>query len=142
MKVLELLDEILAEIEESRKSLFSNKKMIEVDFVLEILQEIKDALPEDIEAAQKIIENRNKIIDEAQNKAHNVLKGVDSKINGMTDEHRVTQLAYEKANRLVDAAERQAYELRIGRERLCSKRTGRPCIIYAGVYGYNIRKQI
>jgi hypothetical protein len=43
-----------------------------------------------------------------------VLKGVDSKISGMIDEHRVTQLAYEKANRLVDAAERQAYELRIG----------------------------
>jgi len=114
MRVLELLDEIMAEIEDSRKSLFSSKKTIEVDYVLEILSEIKEALPGDIAQAQEILNKEEKIIHDAKNKAQDVLSGVDSRINGMIEEHRVTQLAYEKSNRLLDAAERQAYELRVG----------------------------
>lgn len=114
MKVLELLDEIMAEIEDSRKSLFSTKKTIEVDYVLDILAEIKDAIPEDIRQAQEILLQEQKIIDDAKGKAQNILSGVDSRINEMIEEHRVTQLAYEKSNRLLDAADQKAYELRVG----------------------------
>jgi vacuolar-type H+-ATPase subunit H len=114
MRILELLDEIAAEIENSRKSLFSAKRTIEVDYVLDILAEIKDTIPDDIRQAQEILDNEKKIISEARDKAQNVLSGVDSRINEMIEEHRVTQLAYEKSNRLLDAAEHQAYELRAG----------------------------
>ncbi len=114
MKVLELMDEIIAEIDESRKSLFSTKKTIDVDFVMEILGEIREALPAEITQAREIISKERQIINDAQERAKNILGGVDSKITEMIEEHRVTQLAYEKSNRIVDMAQRQAFELRTG----------------------------
>ncbi len=112
MKVLKLMDEIISEIDDSRKSLFSTKKTIDVDFVLEILQEIRVALPDEIAQAQEIIAKEHQIIKDAKAKAKNILGGVDAKITEMIEEHRVTQLAYEKSNRIVDMAQKQAFELR------------------------------
>ena len=48
MKIFDLLNEIIEEVDNSRKSLFGNKKTIDVEFVLEILEEIKTALPDEI----------------------------------------------------------------------------------------------
>lgn len=112
MKVLDLLDEIMAEIEDSRKSLFSSKKTIEVDYVLDILEEIREAIPDDIKRAQQILDKEQSIISEAQSKAKEMLSGMDNRINEMIEEHRITQLAYEKSSRLLDTAEQQAFELR------------------------------
>jgi vacuolar-type H+-ATPase subunit H len=112
MKILDLMDEIIAEIADSRKTFFSTKKTIDVDFVLEILDEIKEALPQEIIDAQKVLESKQSIINDAKQKAQGILEGVDQRLSEMIEEHRVTQLAYEKSNRMLDIAERQAYEIR------------------------------
>ena len=78
MKIFDLIDEILDEIENGRKSLFGNKKTIEVDFVLEILNEIKEAMPEDLLYAQEVLGHKQEIINQAQEKAKNILDGVDA----------------------------------------------------------------
>ncbi|HBU12884.1 MAG TPA: hypothetical protein DEB31_09240 [Clostridiales bacterium] len=113
MKVLELMDEIIAEIENSKKSMFSSKRSIDVDFVLDILDEIRENLPAELAEAKEIVSDRDRIIEKAQNKAKNIMAGVDVKLSEMIEDHRVTQLAYEKSNRILDAAQRQAYELRV-----------------------------
>ena len=113
MKVFDLLDEIIEEVDNSRKSLFGNKKTIDVEFVLEILEEIKAALPEEIVYAQEVLDHKREIIDSAQGKAKNILDGVDNRLSELVEEHKVTQLAYEKANRVIDAAQKQAYEIRV-----------------------------
>ena len=113
MKIFDLIDEILDEIENGRKSLFGNKKTIEVDFVLEILQEIKDSIPEDLLYAQEVLGHKQEIINQAQEKAKNILDGVDNRLAELIEEHRVTQLAYEKSNRMIDMAQKQAYEIRV-----------------------------
>lgn len=113
MKVYDLLNEIIEEVDNSRKSLFGNKKTIDVDFVLEILEEIKAALPDEIVYAQEILDHKRDIIDSAQGKAKNILDGVDNRLSELVEEHKVTQLAYEKANRVIDTAQKQAYEIRV-----------------------------
>ncbi|MEA5003713.1 MAG: hypothetical protein VB081_09460 [Christensenella sp.] len=113
MKIFDLIDEIQDEIENGRKSLFGNKKTIEVDFVMEILQEIKDSVPEDLLYAQEVLGHKQEIINQAQEKAKNILDGVDNRLAELIEEHRVTQLAYEKSNRMIDMAQKQAYEIRV-----------------------------
>ncbi len=112
MKIYDLLNEIMTEIDDGRKSLFGNKKTIDVDFVLEILAEIKEALPEEMVYAQEVLKRKREIIDDAEHKAKDILDGVDNRLAELVEEHRVTQLAYEKANRTVDMAQKQAYEIR------------------------------
>ena len=73
MKVFDLLDEIIEEVDNSRKSLFGNKKTIDVEFVLEILEEIALALPEEIVYAQEVLDHKREIIDSGRGKAKNIL---------------------------------------------------------------------
>ncbi len=113
MKIFDLLDEISDEIENGRKSLFGNKKTIEVDFVMEILNEIKESIPEDLLYAQEVLGHKQEIINQAQEKAKTILDGVDNRLAELIEEHRVTQLAYEKSNRMIDMAQKQAYEIRV-----------------------------
>ena len=113
MKIFDLLNEIIEEVDNSRKSLFGNKKTIDVEFVLEILEEIKTALQDEIVYAQEVLDHKREIIDQAQAKAKNILDGVDARLSELIEEHKVTQLAYEKANRVIDTAQKQAYEIRV-----------------------------
>ena len=113
MKIFDLLNEIIEEVDNSRKALFGNKKTIDVEFVLEILEEIKTALPDEIVYAQEVLDHKREIIDSAQAKAKNILDGVDTRLSELIEEHKVTQLAYEKANRVIDTAQKQAYEIRV-----------------------------
>ena len=113
MKIFDLLNEIIEEVDNSRKTLFGNKKTIDVEFVLEILEEIKTALPDEIVYAQEVLDHKREIIDSAQAKAKNILDGVDTRLSELIEEHKVTQLAYEKANRVIDTAQKQAYEIRV-----------------------------
>ena len=55
MKVLELLDELKAEINESPKSVFSNKKTVDAEILLEILDDLVAAVPEEIEEAGRLL---------------------------------------------------------------------------------------
>lgn len=113
MKIFSLLDELMDEVDNSRKSLFGTKKTIDVEFVLEILAEVKESLPDEIVYAQEVLEHKREIINAAQEKAKNILDGVDTQLAELVEEHRVTQLAYEKANRVIDTAQKQAYEIRV-----------------------------
>ncbi len=112
MKVLELIDSIIEEIEASRKALFAPKKTIDVNFVIEILTEIRSAIPKEIERANQIIQNEQKIIESAQEKAKKYRTGMDAKLDELVEDHKVTKLAYEKSNKLLDAAQQRASELR------------------------------
>ena len=113
MKVFDLIKEIQDEIENGRKSLFGNKKTIDVEFVMEILEEIKSALPKDIVYAQEVLDHKGEILNQAQEKAKDILDGADNQLSSLVEEHRVTQLAYEKSNRMIDVAQKQAYEIRL-----------------------------
>ncbi len=114
MRVLELLDELVEEVEESRRSVFGNKKVIDVDFVLEILYEIRAVFPDELVYAQQLLEREQEIISSAQVRAKNILDGVEGRLTEMVDHHKVTQLAYEKANRMIDTAEIRAAEIKNG----------------------------
>lgn len=113
MKILDLMDEIIAEVENGKKGLFSTRKTIDVDYVLDILDEIREALPNEMEQAREVVRKEHSIIERAEKEANRILKNAQQSVNVEVDEHQVTRLAYEKANRMVDGAQKQVYELRV-----------------------------
>jgi vacuolar-type H+-ATPase subunit H len=113
MKIDELMNELQQEIEHSKSSVFGRRK-IDADLVAEILKDMRGALPQDMETAKTIIKNEESIIEKAKEKAQSILDGVESRLAELIEEHKITQLAYEKSNRLIDLAQKQAAELRSG----------------------------
>ena len=105
--VLKLLEELEQVVDEGRSSPFSNKVQVDKDEIFEIIDEIKMKLPNEIKQSKWVIEERNKILVDAQKEA-------EVRLSKLVEEHAVTQKAYEQAAEIMDAAKKSAKEMRLG----------------------------
>ena len=112
--VLKLLEELEQVVDEGRSSPFSNKAQVDKDEIFEIIDEIKMKLPNEIKQSKWVIEERNKILVDAQKEADEMLKEAEVRLSKLVEEHAVTQKAYEQAAEIMDAAKKSAKEMRLG----------------------------
>ena len=112
--VLKLLEELEQVVDEGRSSPFSNKVQVDKDEIFEIIDEIKMKLPNGIKQSKWVIEERNKILVDAQKEADEMLKEAEVRLSKLVEEHAVTQKAYEQAAEIMDAAKKSAKEMRLG----------------------------
>ncbi len=112
--VLKLLEELEQVVDEGRSSPFSNKVQVDKDEIFEIIDEIKMKLPNEIKQSKWVIEERNKILVDAQKEADEMLKEAEVRLGKLVEEHAVTQKAYEQAAEIMDAAKKSAKEMRLG----------------------------
>ena len=112
--VLKLLEELEQVVDEGRSSPFSNKVQVDKDEIFEIIDEIKMKLPNEIKQSKWVIEERNKILVDAQKEADEMLKEAEVRLSKLVEEHAVTQKAYEQAAEIMDAAKKGAKEMRLG----------------------------
>lgn len=113
LKVYDLLNEIISEIEEGKKSLFASRKTIDAEFVLTVLQEIQAALPHELNQAQQVLAERERILAEARRMASEMIEEARQRVDDSAVNHQVVQQAYSKSNEIIEDAKRQAYELRV-----------------------------
>lgn len=115
MELLELLDQIEEIIESGTNVPFTGGKcLVNRDEVLEILQEIRLRLPEDMKHAKRIVEEKERILAEAQQEAENIINNAESRIAALVDEHEITKKAYEQAEVIISNAKKNAREIRLG----------------------------
>ena len=112
--VLKLLEELEQVVDEGRSSPFSNKVQVDKDEIFEIIDEIKMKLHNEIKQSKWVIEERNKILVDAQKEADEMLKEAEVRLSKLVEEHAVTQKAYEQAAEIMDAAKKSANEMRLG----------------------------
>ena len=112
--VLKLLEELEQVVDEGRSSPFSNKVQVDKDEIFEIIDEIKMKLPNEIKQSKWVIEERNKILVDAQKEADEMLKEAEVRLSKLVEEHAVTQKAYEQSAEIMDAAKKSAKEMRLG----------------------------
>ena len=114
MKIMELLDELKELVEQSPNVIFSHKKAIDYDIIMDILDDLYQALPEDMQEAKLLLEQKNMILSEAQEDADQVRQSAEVKINEMTEHSDITQMAYEKSREILESAQQSAKEIRLG----------------------------
>ncbi len=111
-RIEQLIDEIEDYIASCKFQAFSNSKIIvdknEVD---ELLLELRKKTPEEIKRYQKLITNREAIINDARAKAEALINEATLHTNELINEHEIMQQAYAQANEVVDLATRQAQEI-------------------------------
>ena len=59
----------------------------------------------------KFKEERQRILQDAQKEANDIIKEAENKIIGMIDEHEITKKAYEQRTEIIDAAEKYKRDL-------------------------------
>jgi vacuolar-type H+-ATPase subunit H len=114
MKVFELMDELIEELESSPKALFSNKRSVDLDIVSEIIADLKNALPSELKEATQILREKDEILAAAREEAAAIIKSAEDELNSRVCEETVVQEAEARAKQLLAQAESNAREITAG----------------------------
>lgn len=108
MDGLELLDELEEVVSQGANVPFSGRCILERDELMDLIQELKLKLPDDLKQAKWIKGERQRILNEAQIEADDIIKAANEKGISMINEHEITQQAMEKARQIIDQANAEA----------------------------------
>lgn len=112
--IMELLDEMREILDSSRSVPFSNKVSVSKDEIYDIITDIRAKLPNELKQSKWVIEERNKILIDAQREADEILKNAEDRMNRLIDASEVTKRAEDQAGLIVENAKRAAKDMRIG----------------------------
>ncbi len=111
-RIEQLIDEIEEYIESCKPKFMSNTEIVvnkeEID---ELLRELRMKTPEEIKRYQKIISNKEAILNDARSKAEALINEATIHTNELINEHEIMQQAYAQANEIVTMASHQAQEI-------------------------------
>ena len=111
MEVLSLLEIMEEMLENSSPVPFSKKIMVEKEQIIDVINEIRQKLPDELKQAKWVKEERQRILLDAQKEANDIIKEAENKIISMIDEHEITKKAYEQKAEIIEAAESYSKEL-------------------------------
>ena len=114
MEILKLIDLLEDKVEQSKSIPLLNRALIDREELLTAIEEIRLNIPEDMKQARLVKEERKRILAEAQAEADEIINNAKIKTEKMVDEHEITKKAYEQANQIVSAAQKNSRELRMG----------------------------
>ena len=112
--VLQLLDELEEIMDSSRAVPFSNKVSVDKEEIYDIISEIRMKLPNELKQSKWVIEERNKILIDAQKEADEIVKNAEERLVRMIDDNEVTKKAYDQAANIIESAKKTAKEMRLG----------------------------
>ncbi len=109
-------EQTLSELEEfldncKRQKLSSTNIIVNKDQIDEYISELKMKTPEEIKKYQRIISNRDAILNAAQDKADEMIEQAKLETSELISEHEIMQQAYQQANALVEDASAQAQQI-------------------------------
>ena len=110
------IEQIIEEIEEYVDSckyqpLSTTKIVVNKEEMEELLRELRLKTPEEIKRYQKIISNKDAILEDAQAKADAMIAEAQAKAQELVTEHEVMQRAYAQANETINSANKQAQDI-------------------------------
>ena len=104
MKVLELLDELDEIIELASSVPVVRKVMVDPNEITEIVKEIRLELPDEIQQAQWIKNERTRILDEAKAEYEKIIKDAQDKAAALVEQDEITIKAKERADDILRVA--------------------------------------
>jgi cell division septum initiation protein DivIVA len=114
MDILNLLERIEDIIEEASKFPLSNKVMIDKDEILEVINEIRLKLPDEINRASWVAKERQRILNEAQSEADELIEKVKEQQKYLVEDNEITRQAQKFADQIIQEAERKASDMKMG----------------------------
>jgi vacuolar-type H+-ATPase subunit H len=111
MTIEGILDELESLLIDAARVPFTNKRVLEEDDVARLLDELREALPGTIAEASKIMAERQRILEEAQIEAKNIIEKAKNYTIKLTDENIITKQAQEQGTEILTQAQKQASDL-------------------------------
>ena len=114
MRVLELLEEIEEIVDTAAGFPLTGKIMVDSQELLEIVREIRAELPDEIQQAQWIKNERERIIAEAKGQYEKVIEDAQQQADALVENNDITVKSKMRADELMRVTEETARDLKVG----------------------------
>jgi len=112
MSLLDLIDQLEEELEQSQKALFSTMHKIDPDAILEILEDMRQEIPQEIQQSKQVLADKQRILDDAQMQAEHLLSHARLRAEQLCDQDQIVVAAKERANEILANAQQASREMR------------------------------
>ncbi len=123
MDILQLIEELEDVLDDASSIPLSKKVAIDPDEVFEIVKEIRASLPEEIRQAKWVNDERDRILQEANEQAQQLSeqaqqrvaesdKEMQQRFNELVNDHRITKEAQRRGEQMVENAQNQSRQIR------------------------------
>lgn len=111
-RIEQLIDEIEDYIESCKYQTFSNSRiLVNKDEIEMLIRELRAKTPDEIKRYQRIIQNKEEILNDAKARAEQLIKDTTIQRTELISEHQIMQQAYAQADEVVTAAHQQAEDM-------------------------------
>ena len=112
MDIIEIIEMIEETLDKAPTVPLSGKVLIDKEEILDYIQEMRLAYPDELKEAKWVKEERQRILNEAENKADILVKTAEEKQRQLVEENEIAKQAKDYANNLVNSAQTQAMEIK------------------------------
>ena len=114
MGIYDLIDALEELLENGAAVPLSSKRIVAVGDAVEIIRQMRLSIPGEIQAAERLNEERESIVKKAEAESLRMLKEAEARYLEMVDNHEIISAAYKQANEIVAIAQQNARELKLG----------------------------
>ncbi len=112
MDILHLIDRLEELFNESRAVPFTHNVIVDEDRMLDIIDEMRIAIPEEVKKAQQVLTQKERILAQAQEEANRTIDLAREKAEELKHEHTITQEAQQLAEQIREDAIADAEKIR------------------------------
>lgn len=112
MKLDMLIDELQEIVNSSKTVPISGKKMIDAERLLEIIDEMRTNVPEEVKQAKSIAADRTNILEKSRQEAENIVQQAEERAKAMVEHHEITRAAQQRAGEIINKANADAAKIR------------------------------
>jgi cell division septum initiation protein DivIVA len=116
MDILALVDRIEEAMDSGRSVPLMRGRMVDVEKVYEIIDEVRANFPDELKQARWIVKERQEMLEEAEKEANRILEEARDRAESMASDQEVVRRANEQAAGILDDARAQEREIRLGAE--------------------------
>ena len=104
-RIEQKIEDIYAFVESCKmQHLSTTKVVVPKNELYDLLDDLRRDVPEEIRRYQKILSQRDAILEDAEAKANEILVDAREQYRGMAEEHSIMQQAYQQAEQMVQQA--------------------------------------
>lgn len=99
--------------------LSGGKSVVDAQGILEFIEDMRIALPEEIKRSRQIMAQKDDIIARARNEAESIIEAANAQAQKMISSQEIYRQAQQKAHEIVGSAQASAKEMRVSAIRYC-----------------------
>ncbi len=116
MNTLEIIDRVEELLDGGKRIPFSANIMINGDEVYDLIEELRNVMPEEFKQSRWIVRERENMIEDARKQAEKIVKNAEGKAEALVDETEIMKRATRKSEEIMSSIEARARTIRLEAE--------------------------